>query len=439
MASFGRMSRNHVSLRSLYGFPTRCFGFRFLDCRRSASTLREGTTDRTIPSAVEPPGHGVNLGSLYKSYEPVAGWGCFEDGSIYVNVKPWGSDMHHASFEAKMRLLEPLVRKPPPRIYKIRSEQPNLSRLIVVDCQPSIKLSETKESCTIFVRNAQDGEKLSEERHPFRRCHLTYDLLNLAQSSYKIHRPPMVLPRPVRMSINKAREIFRGTLVGGLLQPSVRLDNSLTLRKNHSLDKQRVLRGIQDFLDMEDASEAQIKTHIPSSNTRPSVGFNASANTVQGSLGSSSPEKAQSRSRVNEKHIERESQSLTKREATVSKRETAANTREAAVSKREAAINRREAMLNKREASVYSTEASLNKWEASLLQKAAALNQKEVGLNERGETLDKRTVNFGIERRRRLAEIQKLELDYDDVFPELADSDPPERRTRITLPQGPAQ
>ncbi|OAG10372.1 uncharacterized protein CC84DRAFT_482603 [Paraphaeosphaeria sporulosa] len=439
MANFGRMSKHCFSLGSLYKFPTRLFEFRFLGCRRSASTLREGTTGSTTPSVVEPPGHGVNLGSLYKSYEPVAGWGCFEDGSVYVNVKPWGSDMDHASFEAKMRLLEPLVRKPPPRIYQIRSEHPNLSRLIFVDCQPSIKLSKSEESCTIFVRNANDGEKLSEERHPFRRCHLTYDQLNFTQSSSKVDRPPIVLPHPVRMSMNRALENFRGTLVGGVLKPNVRLGNGLTLRKNHSLDKQRVLRGIQYFLKMENAREAQTKTPTPSSNTRHSVGFNALAGIVQGNLGSSLPEKALSRSRVDGKHSESESQSLTKRENKVSKRETAVNTREVAVSRREVAVNAREAMLNKREAAVYSKEASLYHREASLLQKVAALNKKEAKLNERRDTLDKRTVEFGIERRRHLAKNQKPEVDYDDIFPELANSDSSERRTRITLPQGPVQ
>lgn len=80
--------------------------------------------------------HGVNLGHLYvdaPSWETRAGWGYFEDGSVYLDTKPWGSDMHHASFEAKMRLLEPFVQKPPTPMEQIRSEHPNLSRLIVIE------------------------------------------------------------------------------------------------------------------------------------------------------------------------------------------------------------------------------------------------------------------------------------------------------------------
>jgi hypothetical protein len=76
----------------------------------------------------------VNLGLLYsKSPGGRAGWGYFEDGSVYLSMRPWGSDSDHAGFEAQMRFFEPFVRTPPADLGNTRLENPSLSRLIVLE------------------------------------------------------------------------------------------------------------------------------------------------------------------------------------------------------------------------------------------------------------------------------------------------------------------
>ncbi|KAF2440632.1 hypothetical protein P171DRAFT_435415 [Karstenula rhodostoma CBS 690.94] len=407
MANFVRMSRNYVNLETLYEIPVQqsWSGFLFM-------------------------GHGVNLGRLYAdtpSWESRTGWGYFEDGSVYLNAKPWGNDMNHASFEAKMKLLEPFVRQLPPQLEQPKSKHSNLSRLLLVDCQPSIKLSESEESCTIFARNAIDGERLTIEWRPFRQCHLTYDRAIPSQPSSRLDQPPVVLHRLMRVLMNKALQNFRGTLVDGVLQPNVWLGNGLNLSDSNVLDRERTITGLQKFLKLGDTRRQSLTWREATISNR-------------------------------EAAISRREAAVNAREAAVNTREAAINTREAAINTREAAINTREAAINTREAAVKERETILDEREAALhaapwYRKVAALNKHEARLHD---AIGLETSNQLAELREQLLTQPSPELDssstqsvptseiqsasqYDDIFPELADFDTPEYRTRITLPRRPAQ
>ena len=77
---------------------------------------------------------GVNLGRLYDKPGDArsVGWAYFEDGSIYMNASLHAKFMDFDKMQAEMRLLEPIVRQPPPDMEQVRSSNPRLNRFIIL-------------------------------------------------------------------------------------------------------------------------------------------------------------------------------------------------------------------------------------------------------------------------------------------------------------------
>jgi hypothetical protein len=77
------------------------------------------------------PQNTVNLGNLYthSPYNTSSGYGYFEDGSICISGRAYEE---HDAFEAEMKLLQPFVQGPSPKLQQVRKTHAERQRLIVI-------------------------------------------------------------------------------------------------------------------------------------------------------------------------------------------------------------------------------------------------------------------------------------------------------------------
>ncbi|KAF1975384.1 hypothetical protein BU23DRAFT_72738 [Bimuria novae-zelandiae CBS 107.79] len=189
--------------------------------------------------------HGVNLGRLYSNprYELPVGYAYFEDGSVYIQGMAAASQMSSDQLQAEMQLLEPLVRQPPPDMDRVRLEKPTHKRLMILGTNRADRFMERFSNqqslnslCTIFARNAADGERFSVETIPFKRIEIISGPTVASQPEGKVHPSPVVFQKRERRQFKTALISFQGTLIDGVLQPNVRLGNGLRVNTDAGLD-----------------------------------------------------------------------------------------------------------------------------------------------------------------------------------------------------------
>jgi hypothetical protein len=89
--------------------------------------------DVTYLTAWKTPRNAVNLGRLYAPArtlrESPAGWGYFEDGSVFLVPRFY---LNHDAFETRMRMASYFVSDPPPELKTRRQIDPLMQRLVVI-------------------------------------------------------------------------------------------------------------------------------------------------------------------------------------------------------------------------------------------------------------------------------------------------------------------
>ncbi|XP_014551586.1 hypothetical protein COCVIDRAFT_42137 [Bipolaris victoriae FI3] len=184
---------------------------------------------------VRPQSNSVNLGNLYsraQSKRP-SGWAYFEDGSVFILPFGWCA---HNVFESRMKIAAHFVNGPTPRMQQVRAKNSDMKRFVVIN-KDGIQIRNN--TLRILARNAQEGQRVSVVDPPFENVELSLDPTGSHPVSARFSDAPQ-LRYEYRLQNSQALETFRGTLVGGILQPNVRLGNGLRLSNKPEILKPQI-------------------------------------------------------------------------------------------------------------------------------------------------------------------------------------------------------
>jgi hypothetical protein len=213
--------KNYVNLGRFYSIPP----------WRTPKTISVRNTSYNNRSGLSTQ-NTVNLGNLY-THSPrlrSSGYAFFEDGSIWISGREYEE---HDVFEAEMKLLQPFVRGPSPKLEQVRKTYAERQRLIVTPLS-----KQNGSDYTVFARSARDEEQIIEKAWPLEQIDFEIDASRSRLLSAKVHQSPIYPSLGHKRNLGRSLWIFRGTLVAGILQPWTRLGNGLKLSTPKMLQRE---------------------------------------------------------------------------------------------------------------------------------------------------------------------------------------------------------
>ncbi|KAJ4325969.1 hypothetical protein N0V94_000334 [Neodidymelliopsis sp. IMI 364377] len=182
----------------------------------------------------EPPGgrphHGVNLGNLYRKTSPAEfnytrGWAYFDDGSVYIS----SHGQSHDQFQQRMNIAARFIQRRSKVKDALEKKNSNQTQLIMIEQDPG---SPPDSDFDAFVRYASDGETPVHLPHPLRLINFKLDRTRTFAVSTTFKKTD---PKPNPLKHVRFLRNFRGTLVDGVLQYNVRLNNRLKIITDASM------------------------------------------------------------------------------------------------------------------------------------------------------------------------------------------------------------